>query len=47
MFTDCFTTMGHMGWLGWMMPLAVLVLLSLGIAALTKYLLTSNKGDRR
>ncbi|WP_192034651.1 hypothetical protein [Halomonas sp. YLGW01] len=46
MFTDCFTTMGHMGWLGWLMPLAVLLLLSLSIAALIKYLFTSNKGDR-
>ncbi|MDR5868075.1 hypothetical protein [Halomonas koreensis] len=46
MFTDCFATMGHMGVLGWLMPLAVLLLLGLGIAALIKYLLTSNKGDR-
>lgn len=46
MFTDCFATMGHMGALGWLMPLAVLLLLGLGIAALIKYLFTSHKGDR-
>ncbi|SFU96163.1 hypothetical protein [Halomonas korlensis] len=38
MTTDCFALMG---WMGWLMPLAVLLLLGLGISALVKYLLTS------
>ncbi len=46
MYNDCFATMGHMGVFGWLMPLAVLLLLGLGIAALIKYLLTSHRGDR-
>ncbi|MBW6392475.1 hypothetical protein [Billgrantia antri] len=43
MTTDCLALMGHMSWLGWLMPLAVLTLLGLGIAALLKYLFTSTK----
>ncbi|MCE9663502.1 hypothetical protein LY622_08590 [Halomonas sp. M5N1S17] len=43
MMTNCLALMGNMSWLGWLMPLAVLSLLGLGIAALLKYLLTSAK----
>ncbi|MGR2739118.1 hypothetical protein ACUY1T_11785 [Billgrantia sp. Q4P2] len=43
MMTDCLALMGHMSWLGWLMPLAVLALLGLGIAALLKYLFSSTK----
>ncbi|MDX1465519.1 MAG: hypothetical protein R3215_07455 [Halomonas sp.] len=43
MTTDCFALMGSMGWIGWLMPLAVLLLLGLGIAALAKYLFTSRR----
>ena len=42
---DCFAlmgSMGWMGWLGWLMPLSVMFLLGLGIAALAKYLFTSH-----
>ncbi|MBB3142046.1 hypothetical protein [Halomonas organivorans] len=46
MLIDCFATMDHMGWPGWLMPPAVLLLLGLGIAALIKYLFTTHKGDR-
>ncbi|MDN3520479.1 hypothetical protein [Halomonas ramblicola] len=46
MNADCFALMGSMGWLGWLMPLAFLLLLGLGIASLAKYLFTSHKGDR-
>mgnify|MGYP001187423559 CR=1 FL=1 len=40
MMTDCAMTAGI---LGTVMPLALLLLLSLGIAALGKYLFTSSK----
>ncbi|EWH03916.1 hypothetical protein [Halomonas sp. BC04] len=43
MMTNCLALMGNMSWLGWLMPLAVLTLLGLGIAALGKYLFTSTK----
>ncbi|MFQ3786720.1 hypothetical protein [Halomonas sp. A29] len=43
MMTDCLALMGHMSWIGWLMPVAVLALLGLGIAALLKYLFTSAK----
>lgn len=43
MMTNCLALMGHMSWLGWLMPLAVLSLLGLSIAALLKYLFTSVK----
>ena len=35
-----------MGSLGWIMPIAMLTLLGLGIAALTKYLFTSRSTSR-
>lgn len=35
---DCFALMGSMGWL---MPLSVMLLLGLGVAALIKYLFVS------
>ncbi|KPQ25978.1 MAG: hypothetical protein HLUCCA13_02640 [Halomonas sp. HL-48] len=38
MNADCFALMGSMGWLGWLMPLTVLLLAGLGIASLVKYL---------
>ncbi|SNY97702.1 hypothetical protein [Halomonas sp. hl-4] len=38
MNADCFALMGSMGWLGWLMPLTVLLLAGLGIASLAKYL---------
>lgn len=41
MSTDCFALMGSMGWIGWLMPLAFMLLLGLGIAALAKYVFTS------
>ncbi|WP_431023588.1 hypothetical protein [Halomonas sp. H5] len=47
MNADCFALMGAMGWWAWLMPLAFLLLLGLGIAALVKYLFLSHKGDRR
>ncbi|MBZ5877806.1 MULTISPECIES: hypothetical protein [Halomonadaceae] len=40
---DCFALMGSMGWMGWLMPLTVMLLLGLGIAALAKYLFTSRR----
>lgn len=43
MMTNCLALMGNMSWLGWLIPLAVLSLLGLGIAALLKYLFTSAK----
>ncbi|MDL0434063.1 hypothetical protein QPM17_23260 [Marinobacter sp. TBZ242] len=42
MMTNCLALMGNMSWLGWLMPLAVLSLLGLGIAALLKYLFISS-----
>ena len=38
MNADCFALMGSMGWLGWLMPLTLLLLVGLRIASLTKYL---------
>lgn len=35
-----------MGSLGWIIPIAMLTLLGLGIAALTKYLFTSQRTSR-
>ncbi|MFY0989981.1 hypothetical protein [Halomonas sp. C05BenzN] len=48
MFTECTALMGPMGWV---MPIALLLLLGLGIASLIKYLFTSprsthHSGDR-
>ncbi|MGQ4877667.1 hypothetical protein ACOJCM_03735 [Billgrantia sp. LNSP4103-1] len=43
MMTNCLALMGNMSWLGWLMPLTVLSLLGLGIAALIKYLFTSTR----
>lgn len=43
MRTDCFALMGSMGWLGWLMPLAFMLLLGLAIAALTKHVFTSRR----
>ncbi|MFP4262211.1 MAG: hypothetical protein ACOC0M_04325 [Halomonas sp.] len=45
---ECFALMGAMGPMGWLMPLAGLLLLGLGIAALVKYLFTArhSKEDR-
>lgn len=41
MSNECFALMGSMGWMGWLMPLAFMLLLGLGIASLAKYLFTS------
>lgn len=38
MNAECFAFMGSMGWLGWLMPFAFLVLTVFAIAALSKYL---------
>ncbi|SDW20724.1 hypothetical protein SAMN05443545_101364 [Aidingimonas halophila] len=38
MMAECFSVMGSMGWVGWIMPLAMLTLFGLAIAALVKYL---------
>ncbi|WP_346796786.1 hypothetical protein R5M92_15080 [Halomonas sp. Bachu 37] len=47
MNADCFALMGSMGWFGWLMPLAFLLLIGLGIASLTKYLFSrAPLGDR-
>ena len=35
---ECFAFMGSMGWLDWLMPLAMLLLIGLAIASLAKYL---------
>ncbi len=43
MMNHCLALMGNMSWLGWLMPLAILSLLGLGIVALLKYLFTSAK----
>ncbi|MFG6159572.1 hypothetical protein ACGTNG_12270 [Halomonas sp. 1390] len=39
---ECFA---FMGWLGWLMPLAFMLLLGLGIAALAKYFFTSRRSQ--
>ncbi|MYL24323.1 hypothetical protein GLV89_11105 [Halomonas alkaliantarctica] len=41
MLNNCFALMGSLPWLGWIMPITMLALLGLGIAALAKYLFTS------
>ncbi|WP_253444274.1 hypothetical protein [Halomonas sp. Y3] len=43
MMTQCAALMGP---LGWVMPLAMMLLLGLGIAALAKYLFTSRPTSR-
>jgi len=43
MTPDCLALMGTTGWL---MPLAFLLLLGLGIAALVKYLVSSSRENR-
>lgn len=40
---DCLGFMGSMGGLGWIMPLAMLILIGLACAALIKYLLNAKK----
>lgn len=47
MMTNCFALIGSLSWLGWLMPLAVLTLLGLGIAALTKYLFAATRTTPR
>jgi len=42
---ECFAFMGSMGWMGWLMPLTMTLLLGLGIAALVKYLFTSRNAQ--
>ena len=46
MLNHCITLMGNLPWLGWIMPVAMLSLLGLGIAALAKYLFTSSRSSR-
>ncbi|MBE0487969.1 MAG: hypothetical protein IBX53_02730 [Halomonas sp.] len=46
MLNNCLALMGNLSWLGWLMPVAMLSLLGLGIAALTKYLFTSRPTSR-
>lgn len=43
MNADCFAFMGSMGWFGWLMPLAMLILTGLAIAALAKYLFSRSR----
>ncbi|MEO1871962.1 MAG: hypothetical protein ABGX76_02205 [Cobetia sp.] len=46
MNADCFALMSSMGWFGWLMPLAFLLLVGLSIAALAKYLFSrTSQGD--
>ena len=40
---ECFALIGAMGWMGWLMPLSVMLLFGLGIAALVKYLFISRR----
>ncbi|MBY5940062.1 hypothetical protein KUW00_04080 [Halomonas sp. DP5N14-9] len=47
MSTTCFAFMGSMGWIGWVMPIAWLILLGLGISALGKYLLTTHRSREK
>lgn len=42
---ECFALMGSMSWMGWLMPLAFMLLLGLGIAALAKYVFTSRRSQ--
>lgn len=46
MIAHCTALMGNLPWLGWIMPVAMLSLLGLGIAALTKYLYSSSRTSR-
>jgi len=46
MIAHCTALMGSLPWLGWIMPIAMLSLLGLGIAALAKYLFTSPRMSR-
>ncbi|WP_290793875.1 hypothetical protein [Halomonas sp.] len=46
MLNHCTALMGSMPWFGWIMPVAMLTLLGLGIAALAKYLFTSSRTSR-
>ncbi|MEQ5803410.1 hypothetical protein [Halomonas sp. H10-9-1] len=46
MIAHCTALMGSLPWLGWIMPIAMLSLLGLGIAALAKYLFTSPRTSR-
>lgn len=38
MNSECFALMGSLGWIGWLMPLTLLLLIGLSIASLIKYL---------
>ncbi|SER70279.1 MULTISPECIES: hypothetical protein [Halomonadaceae] len=38
MNADCFAVMASMGWLAWLMPFMLLLLVGLSIASLIKYL---------
>lgn len=46
MMTDCFTLMGSMGWIGWLMSLSVLLLVGLSIASLAKYLFSRQSSHK-
>jgi len=46
MLNTCLALMGNLPWLAWAMPIAMLTLLGLGIAALAKYLFTSPRTSR-
>ncbi|MGE6608590.1 MULTISPECIES: hypothetical protein [Halomonas] len=46
MIAHCTALMGNLPWLAWVMPIAMLTLLGLGIAALAKYLFTSPRTSR-
>ncbi len=43
MNAKCFAFMGSMGWLGWLMPLAMLLLVGFAIASLAKYLFSRSR----
>lgn len=43
MNADCFAFMGSMGWLGWLVPVAMLLLIGLAIASLGKYLFSPSR----
>lgn len=45
MSNACFTLMGSMGWIGWLMPLAFMLLLGLGIAVLANHVFTSRRSQ--
>ncbi|WP_416138575.1 hypothetical protein ACM26W_19295 [Halomonas sp. HK25] len=46
MLNTCLALMGSLPWLGWIMPITMLTLLGLGIAALAKYLFVSPRTSR-